>query len=353
MSERAKACRTCFFTDAFPGVEIGDDGVCNLCRRRDTIIRKVDDVTSDIGELRRIAEELKAARTGKYDCLIGASGGLDSSYVIYVAKEVLGLEPIVIKYDHGFNYPIADENLIALCGSLGVDYRIIKSEKGWDRRYVRHMALAFRGMGLFWGVCSFCHWILPAATFGAALAEEVPAILTSSNRYEGNLHMPRAFKMRKMLSGALRRPHRLPAMLWHLLAARYCLLRLKLEFRIGPAANLLRSVPAAPPLRQVKISRYMPWDTDMIQRLLGEHGWRAPDPPRLHMRFDCMIEDSLINSTFKRAGGITVHGIICNNMIFDGTRTREELEEAVCWYADEADRGLGEILALLEEDRRP
>ena len=53
----------------------------------------------------------------------------------------------------------------------------------------------------------------------------------------------------------------------------------------------------------------------------------------LPMRFDCVIEDGLINGTWQRAGGLTVQGVIACNLVHAGVRTRAELEETVASFA--------------------
>lgn len=127
-----KKCNSCFFSEKFPGVIIEKNGRCTFCNSDDFKIDKSVQTTLNITELQNIAKELKEKRKGKYDCIIGASGGLDSSYVIYIAKKILDLNPLVIKYDHGFNYSISDNNLKTICSKLKVDLKIIKSAKQND-----------------------------------------------------------------------------------------------------------------------------------------------------------------------------------------------------------------------------
>lgn len=53
-------------------------------------------------ELMKVAEKIKKEGIGKdFDCIIGLSGGLDSSYVAYVAKEIMGLRPLLFHVDAG------------------------------------------------------------------------------------------------------------------------------------------------------------------------------------------------------------------------------------------------------------
>ena len=73
-------------------------------------------------ELMKVADKIKAERKGKdFDCIIGLSGGLDSSYVAYIAKEVMGLRPLLFHVDAGWNTDKAVGNIEKLCNGLGLD----------------------------------------------------------------------------------------------------------------------------------------------------------------------------------------------------------------------------------------
>jgi len=73
-------------------------------------------------ELMAISDKIKNEGKGKdFDCIIGLSGGLDSSYVAYVAKEVMGLRPLLFHVDAGWNTDRAVSNIEKLCNGLGLD----------------------------------------------------------------------------------------------------------------------------------------------------------------------------------------------------------------------------------------
>lgn len=80
--------------------------------------------TDDKGytELMKIAAKIKKEGEGKnFDCIIGLSGGLDSSYVAYVAKEIMGIRPLLFHVDAGWNTDKAVGNIEKLCNGLGLD----------------------------------------------------------------------------------------------------------------------------------------------------------------------------------------------------------------------------------------
>ena len=73
-------------------------------------------------ELMLTAEKIKKQRKNKnFDCIIGLSGGLDSSYAVYVAKEIMGLRPLIFHVDAGWNTEQAVGNIEKLVNGLGLD----------------------------------------------------------------------------------------------------------------------------------------------------------------------------------------------------------------------------------------
>ncbi|VFR18622.1 putitive LPS biosynthesis protein [plant metagenome] len=73
-------------------------------------------------ELMRVAEKIKEQGKGKdFDCIIGLSGGLDSSYTAYIAKEKMGLRPLLFHVDAGWNTDQAVGNVEKLVDGLGLE----------------------------------------------------------------------------------------------------------------------------------------------------------------------------------------------------------------------------------------
>jgi N-acetyl sugar amidotransferase len=80
--------------------------------------------TDKIGYNKLMAEAEKIKKEGKnqdFDCIIGLSGGLDSSYALYVAKEIMGLRPLIFHVDAGWNTDKAVGNIEKLVNGLGLD----------------------------------------------------------------------------------------------------------------------------------------------------------------------------------------------------------------------------------------
>lgn len=106
-----------------PNIIFSADGICDYCRNFDNEIMPNWD-TSWLGEtkLSSISERIKLEGKGKdFDCIIGLSGGLDSSYAAYIAKEKMGLRPLLFHVDAGWNTDQAVGNIEKLVNGLGLD----------------------------------------------------------------------------------------------------------------------------------------------------------------------------------------------------------------------------------------
>lgn len=106
-----------------PNVVIDERGWCDYCNNFETTIRP-NWHNGECGEqdLEKMAVAIRAAGKGKdFDCIIGLSGGLDSSYLAYVVKEKMGLRPLLFHVDAGWNTDQAVGNIEKLVDGLGLD----------------------------------------------------------------------------------------------------------------------------------------------------------------------------------------------------------------------------------------
>jgi N-acetyl sugar amidotransferase len=115
-------CSRCIYDERVPSITFDGDGVCNYCHQVDRL--KVQYGTgSPEGERRfdEICQQIRTAGRGrKYDCVIGVSGGTDSSYLVHMARE-RGLRPLAVHYDNTWNSAIATMNIHKVLSALDVD----------------------------------------------------------------------------------------------------------------------------------------------------------------------------------------------------------------------------------------
>lgn len=116
-------CTRCVMDSSVPNIEFDTQGVCNYCT---DFLERCSHVLDDTSEnkarkLKALVAEVKQAGHGKrYDCIVGVSGGVDSSWVLVKAVE-LGLRPLAVHMDNGWNSELAQNNISNLVQKLGVD----------------------------------------------------------------------------------------------------------------------------------------------------------------------------------------------------------------------------------------
>ncbi|MNZ31350.1 N-acetyl sugar amidotransferase [Pseudomonas wadenswilerensis] len=116
-------CTQCIMDTRDPRITFDANGICDYCNNFNAAI-KPNWHTDHRGEaeLMALADKIKAHGRGKdFDCIIGLSGGLDSSYAAYVAKEKMGLRPLLFHVDAGWNTDQAVGNIEKLVDGLGLD----------------------------------------------------------------------------------------------------------------------------------------------------------------------------------------------------------------------------------------
>jgi N-acetyl sugar amidotransferase len=106
-----------------PGLSFDDTGLCNRChnfRKFVVPLWRPDELS--IERFRVTAERIRSDGKGKeFDCLLGLSGGVDSSYLLHIAITEFGLRPLVFHVDGGWNSELAVHNINALVEGLDVD----------------------------------------------------------------------------------------------------------------------------------------------------------------------------------------------------------------------------------------
>lgn len=109
-----KICKTCLMDETACEIEFFDDGTCTFCNSFKELSNQDFEHYSDT------VKRVKKASSGKYDCIIGVSGGVDSSWVLHKAVES-GLNPLAVHMDNGWNSELAQNNIFNLVTKLGVD----------------------------------------------------------------------------------------------------------------------------------------------------------------------------------------------------------------------------------------
>lgn len=115
-------CRRCVMDGSDPEITFDDQGVCMHCHRYDEQVRTLV-FTGEVARA-RVAERVRQisadGASALYDCIIGVSGGVDSTYVAWQVKQ-LGLRPLAVHLDNGWDSEIAVSNIRMVLDKVKVD----------------------------------------------------------------------------------------------------------------------------------------------------------------------------------------------------------------------------------------
>lgn len=171
-------CTNCVMDTTDSKIVFDDKGVCDYCNSYYTQI--LPDWNPDINnerELEKIALEIKKAGEGKeYDCILGLSGGTDSSYLAYIAKEKMGLRPLIYTVDTGWNLNVAVENIEKLVKALDLD--MYTEVVNWEE--MKDLQLAFFKSQVAYQDLPQDHVIF-AGLYNYAVKNGIKYVLTGSN----------------------------------------------------------------------------------------------------------------------------------------------------------------------------
>jgi N-acetyl sugar amidotransferase len=121
-------------------IEFDKSGRCNFCKTAE--IRLVNE--KNPASLTQILQDIRSKSKGKYDCIIGLSGGLDSSYLAFILRKEFGLNPLAIHLDNGWNSETAVSNIRKVVKSLEID--LVTHVIDWEE--FRDLQRAFFRSGL-------------------------------------------------------------------------------------------------------------------------------------------------------------------------------------------------------------
>ena len=117
-------CSRCIMNNTTRFFKLSENGICNYCEAHD----QLETQFPIIGNEKKIAEQIiKEGKNKNYDCVLGLSGGRDSSYLVYTARS-LGLRPLLVHFNDGFSNPVAGQNIRNIVRKTNFELRTITSD---------------------------------------------------------------------------------------------------------------------------------------------------------------------------------------------------------------------------------
>jgi N-acetyl sugar amidotransferase len=156
-----------------PNIIFDENGVCNYCKR---YFESAKRILRPKEELTPLLNKIKEQHRGKrYDCILGISGGADSSYVAYMAKK-FGLRVLLTHFNNGFNTAEGVYNVKAIVEKTGFDYE----PKTCDFEEIKDLKVAYMKSGVL-NIEAICDHAITASTYEVAVKHGVKCLLSGTN----------------------------------------------------------------------------------------------------------------------------------------------------------------------------
>lgn len=306
-----KRCVRCVLPETCPNIEFDESGVCNVCKEFDKQwgkFKQKEYLKSKNMELERTFDLFRNRRR-KYDCLVPISGGMDSTYVLYVCKKVYDLRVLAFNFDNGFQSEFAKENLKNITTSLDVDFM----SHAPDWKIARKIyALFFRKTGEFCTPCNVGIW---STSYKIARDLGIPLIVKgTSGRIEEQFpkgtpdYYCSSFYFKEVIRGEIPFED----------ATDYLHMPHNLTQRIGQWIS--RIVPFYG-IKTISLPDYLEWNLKTILRTLeSEVYWKRPLGKHRHI--DCIMDPVATYLTQKKLGFSAAS--IYSTLVRDGQMDREE-----------------------------
>ena len=177
-----KRCSSCVLPEYTPKIEFDEDGVCNVCKDFETQWSSFHKNKSSRDRVLNEIFNTLRDKDSRYDCLVPISGGLDSTYALYMCKRIYNLRTLAFNFNNGFQTGIAKQNIENAIDKLDVDY--ITTSTPWEKARKLY-ALFFRKTGEF---CTPCNMGIWSNSFKIASDANIPLIVAgASNRISERL----------------------------------------------------------------------------------------------------------------------------------------------------------------------
>lgn len=310
MSERKfQRCTNCVMDTTDSAISFDEKGVCDFCNdyyRNILPDWRVDEESK--AELLAAADKIKKkSKNKKYDCIIGMSGGVDSSYLCYIAKEVMGLRPLLYAADTGWNLPVADENIEKIAAKLHLDL----VTETIDKEEMADLQLAFFKAQVPYQDLPQDHAIF-AGLYRYAVKHKIKYVLTGANNATECIRPPIEWVYQNDLK-FIKDVHR-----------RFG----KVKLKTFPTCSMLRYrffYPYFKGMKRFAPLNYVEYDKEKAKAFLQEKfGWQPYDNKHYENIFTRFYEGCYLPRKF----GYDKRKCYLSNLILTGKITREEaLEE--------------------------
>ncbi len=299
----SQECVRCVLDETITNISFDEDGLCNYCKNYDLEARPILENKGNLEALEKKVEEIKAKGKGKrYDCLIGLSGGVDSSYVAHFLAE-RGLRPLAFHLDNGWNSDISVKNIKNIVSRLGID--LYTHVIDWDE--FKDMQLAFLKAGVV-DVELLTDHAITAVAYKLIRKEKIKYFISGSN-YATEAIMPNEWSYYKWDSKNIKSIHRMFG---------------KQPIKTYPSYNFIDKIKSQSIYEVVRVLDYIEYNKEDAMKLLKDKlGWQYYGGKHYESIFTKFYQAYILPNKF----GIDKRKPHVSSLINSGQFTKEQAYE--------------------------
>lgn len=297
-----QTCKRCIMDNVNdPDLVLDEQGICNHCHSFDRAFAKLPKGEAAKKHFSETINEIKEAGKGKkYDCIIGVSGGVDSTYLAWVAKQN-GLRAFLVHCDNGWNSELSVKNIENICEKTGFDLYTLVLD--WEE--IKDIQLSFFKAGVVDIELPYDYALILTA-HKAALKYGIKHVLTGHNVITEGTYLPKSWRHAKMDIVNIKAIHKQFG---------------KVPFKTFPYFSFIKQRMVDRKLKYVSLLNYTDYDKKKVKELITkELGWRDYGGKHYENIFTRFYQGYILKEKFgfdKRQFHLSV-------LVQSGLMTREE-----------------------------
>jgi len=160
-------CNRCVMPDTRPGIKFDQNGICFPCLNSER--RKFIDWGKRLGELKSLCDKYRGSNGNYYDCVIAVSGGKDSHYQVYMMKEVMNMNPLLVSVDNLSWTKTGRDNFFNIRDAFRCDCISLNLSPDTARKLCRKSFEKFGSPNWYWDRAVYVYPIRMAINMGIPL----------------------------------------------------------------------------------------------------------------------------------------------------------------------------------------
>jgi hypothetical protein len=365
METKINRCNKCILPNSCDLIPFDSDGTCILCKSAEAAKAQTEEKKFDEKELLDHIERIRRKGKGRpYDCVVGVSGGRDSTWLIHLLTQKHRLRCLAVYYRTPFTSNTVDQNIRRIVKQLGADFEEIQLSREYHRRIAREMILLWKKKQhrlIINMACAPCK-LLNREIYRITARHNVPTIIYGTNIYEA-VQIAAGVSQKQVLVGKstqvftlTNKLRRTFSLLWNGIKLLCTSPALWKYLFLGIKSSVMYISPhtfyLALRYRGIETFDYFyggQWNESECEKALQELGWQRPPGCNTSWKADCCFAE-IKNVLFQKTIGITYADAFFSNMVRAGVLSREDAIRRVQTEGQVSPQRLKEVKEILQLD---